>query len=67
MLNKFLPHIVAFLVFYFIGAVFFTPEWRGDRLRQGDIVQLQGMSGEINDFKEKTGETYYVQYAKDNT
>jgi hypothetical protein len=52
----FLPHLVAIVVFLFISLAYFYPVIQGKSLRQGDIVQFQGMSKEIADFRDKTGE-----------
>jgi hypothetical protein len=52
----FLPHLVAIVVFLFISLAYFYPLLQGKSLRQGDIVQFQGMSKEIADFRDKTGE-----------
>lgn len=55
-LKKFLPHIAAILVFLAICAAYFTPALSGKRLVQGDIRNYKGMSKEIVDHREKTGE-----------
>ena len=52
----FLPHLVAIVVFLFISLTYFYPVIQGKTLRQGDIVQFKGMSKEISDFRDKTGE-----------
>ena len=45
--------IVAFAV---ITLVYFSPIMQGKRLKQQDIEMYRGMSKEIADFKEATGE-----------
>lgn len=52
----FVPHLVAIVVFLFISLAYFYPVIQGKTLRQGDIVQFKGMSKEITDFRDKTGE-----------
>ncbi len=54
-IQKSLPHIGAFAVFFFLGALFFYPQFQGKVLQQGDIMQYRGMSQEVRAWKEKTG------------
>ena len=55
-LKKYLPHLVAVLLFIALAALYFFPQFNGYDLRQGDINQFIGMSKEIVDFRatEKT-------------
>jgi len=55
-LKKFIPHLIAILIFASISAVFFYPELQGKKLDQGDTRNFQGMSKEVVDFRENTGE-----------
>lgn len=57
MLNRILPHVGAILVFLIVCAFYFSPQLKGLVVQQGDVTQYRGMSQEIRDFKEKTGET----------
>jgi hypothetical protein len=49
--SKALPHLIAIIVFAILGAVYFTPQFSGYGLNQGDITQFIGMSKEISDFR----------------
>lgn len=55
--KKFLPHIVALVLFTAIASVYFYPTFLGYRLKQGDIKQHKGMAHEIRshraDFNEE--------------
>ena len=49
--KKYLPHVVAVILFIIVTAVFFKPAvMDGKRVRQGDIQHHEGMSKEIVDF-----------------
>ncbi len=53
---KFIPYLVAIVVFLGITFVYFSPLLEGKKLQQHDIAMFKGMSKEIKDFREKTGE-----------
>lgn len=55
-LKKFIPHIVAVIMFACIALAYMHPLLQGKELFQSDVVQFLGMSKEITDFREKTGE-----------
>ncbi len=50
-------HLAAIAAFFLTCCVFFYPQLQGKVLPQGDIRQWQGMAKEVQDFKEKTGES----------
>lgn len=50
------PHIVAILLFVILAGSYVTPIFSGKQLKQSDVTQYQGMSKEINDYREKTGQ-----------
>lgn len=50
------PHLVAILVFIVITMIYFSPLLEGKKLKQHDIAMFKGMSKEIADFRESTGE-----------
>ena len=50
------PYIVALVVFLAITFVYFYPVLEGKKLKQHDIKMYKGMSKEITDFRESTGE-----------
>lgn len=55
--KKALPHLAAIITFLLITAIYFSPQFQGKKIRQGDIEQGKGMIKEMNDFKEQTGES----------
>ena len=55
-LKKATPYLVAVIVFLVITVVYFSPVLEGKKLKQHDIAMYKGMSKEIADFREKTGE-----------
>lgn len=55
-IQKITPHLTAVIIFLIISAIYFSPQLKGDKLHQGDQLQFQGMSKEIRDFREETGE-----------
>lgn len=56
-LRKAWPHIIAILIFIGLTAAYFYPQLSGKVIIQSDMMQYKGMSEEIRNFKEKTGET----------
>ena len=55
-LKKLGPHLIVLLLFMSISFVYFSPLLEGKMLDMHDIKQWQGMSKEVVDFHEKTGE-----------
>jgi hypothetical protein len=56
-LEHVLPHIVAIAIFLIVTVFFFKPAFLDDRvLQQSDILQFEGSSKSIVDYREKTGE-----------
>jgi len=51
-----LPYVLAIVIFLIITFAYFTPLLEGKRVVQSDIIQFSGMSKEIVDFREKTGQ-----------
>jgi hypothetical protein len=54
--KSWLPHIVAVIIFLLITIIYFSPIFEGKRIAQHDIAQWKGMSQEITEFRERTGE-----------
>lgn len=54
--KKLIPHAIAVAIFAIISAVFFLPEIEGKKIAQSDIAQFKGMSKEIKDHRDDTGE-----------
>ena len=55
-IQKIIPHVIAILIFILIAVVYSSPILEGKRLQMGDITNWQGMSKEIVDFRNNTGE-----------
>lgn len=53
--KKFMPHIIAILIFLVVSAVYFSPILEGLELPQSDMANYKGMSKELVDYKEATG------------
>ena len=51
--KKLLPHIYVILFFIIICAAYFSPVLEGKMIEQHDIAQWEGMSKEIQDFRDK--------------
>lgn len=55
--KKFLPHLIAIIVFYIITIGYFSPIFMdGMALPQGDMMSVEGMTKEVIDFQKETGE-----------
>lgn len=54
--KTFTPYIIAMVVFLSITFIYFYPVLEGKKLKQHDIKMFKGMSKEIADFRENTGE-----------
>jgi len=51
-----LPHLIAVVAFIVVTLAYMHPLLEGKAIYQGDITNYKGMSKEIADFREKTGE-----------
>ena len=51
-----LPYLSAVVIFVVISLAYFSPLLEGKKLKQSDITQFKGMSKEISDFRDATGE-----------
>ncbi|MBI4649106.1 MAG: YfhO family protein [Bacteroidia bacterium] len=54
-MKNILPHIASIAVFLGITFVYFYPILEGKMIEQSDMIQYMGMSKEITDYREKTG------------
>ncbi len=54
--QRFLPYAAAILVFFVIIAIYFYPVIEGKKLSASDMVHFKGMSKEIVDYRDKTGD-----------
>jgi hypothetical protein len=51
------PHFIAIILFYIITIGYFSPVFMDNmELRQGDMTSVEGMTKEVTDYHEKTGE-----------
>ncbi len=55
-LKSLLPHFLVLLSFMALSLMYMQPLLEGKELMQSDIVQFKGMSQEIVEFREETGE-----------
>lgn len=51
-----LPYLSAIVIFIVISLTYFSPLLEGKKLKQQDITQFKGMSKEIVDFRDATGQ-----------
>ena len=49
--KAFLPHVIAFVVFLVLSAIYFSPALEGYSLRMGDIISHRGMAKELMDYR----------------
>ncbi len=54
--KKLLFHAISIALFALITLVYCSPILEGKRIKQSDIIQFQGMSKEIQDFRDETGD-----------
>ncbi len=50
------PYLIAIVAFLAISVVYFSPVLEGKKLRQADVTNWKGMSKEIKDYREASGE-----------
>lgn len=55
-IDKALPWVVGIAIFWAVSATLFAPQFEGKSLGQGDIAQYVGMSADIRNHREATGE-----------
>ena len=59
--KKFIPTIVAIVIFIAASLIYFHPVLKGQKIPQSDITQFQGMVKEISDFRaENDAEPYWT-------
>jgi hypothetical protein len=54
--NSLFPHLTALIIFILLPILYFPSMFQGKELNQSDMREYKGMSKEIIDFREKTGE-----------
>ncbi|CAL2104332.1 Membrane protein YfhO [Tenacibaculum sp. 190130A14a] len=57
--KKFLPYIIAFVVFTIASVLYFNPVLSGKKIKQGDITQFVGMARESANYRAEKGEESY--------
>lgn len=55
-LSKTFPLAAAIIIFFVAAALYFIPQFRGEVLPQHDVIQYEGMTRDINDMRDRTGE-----------
>ncbi|MCD4683148.1 MAG: YfhO family protein [Bacteroidales bacterium] len=55
-IKSLIPYLSAVIIFIILSLAYLSPVLEGKKLRQDDISRHKGMSKEIVDFREKTGE-----------
>ncbi len=55
-LSKTFPLAAAIVIFLVAAALYFIPQFRGEVLPQHDVIQYEGMTRDINDMRDRTGE-----------
>ncbi|MDR0790158.1 MAG: YfhO family protein [Bacteroidales bacterium] len=55
-MSKFLPHIMAILVFIVVSCVYFSPILTGDKLPQSDMLNHYANSKALSDYQKATGD-----------
>lgn len=54
--KRFIPYLVAGIIFLIINLIYFSPQFRGETLRQHDVVQYSGMTQDILEHRAEYGE-----------
>ncbi len=58
-IKKYYPYFIAIAIFSTISLLYFYPVLQGKKIKQSDIVQFQGSSKEIQDYRKETGKEPY--------
>ncbi len=56
MVSRYMPWVVAVVLFWGVSSIFYAPQFEGKSLAQGDIAQYAGMSKDIKEHREAEGE-----------
>lgn len=54
--NRFYPHLISIILFIALSYTYFLPQIEGKEIQQGDKTTYLGMSKEVRDFRDETGE-----------
>ena len=55
-ITKFLPHFFVMFIFMILTGWYFSPLFQGEKIYQGDIVNFKGMSQELIEYRDDTGQ-----------
>ncbi len=55
-IKSIIPYLAAVVIFIVLSLAYLNPLLEGKKLRQDDISRHKGMSKEVVDFREQTGE-----------
>ncbi len=55
-IGKWLPYVAAIAIFYVLAAFYFAPQFSGRQLRMHDVTQYEGMSRDLKQYYDETGE-----------
>lgn len=55
-ITKFLPHFFVMFIFMILTGLYFSPLFQGEKIYQGDIVNFKGMSQELIEYRDDTGQ-----------
>jgi hypothetical protein len=58
-IQKGIPYLIAVVIFIIAAITYFNPVLKGQKIKQSDITQFQGMSKEIVDYRIEKGEEPY--------
>jgi len=51
-----IPHVIAIILFIIVAYTYFSPLLEGKEIRQSDNIHWKGMSKELRDYRQETGE-----------
>lgn len=55
-LKKLIPHLIALVIFIVLSYSYFSPLLEGKQIQQSDITHYKGMSKEVREYRDSTGE-----------
>ena len=59
LLKKFLPYLIALVVFILFTLIYCSPALDGKIVKQGDTLSWKGMSKEARDYNDKDGKNTF--------
>ena len=61
--KKFIPHLIAFILFIVAAVAYFSPVLQNKVIFQSDIVQYQGMAKQLKEYRANGNEIYWTDTA----